>query len=122
MNSDQIIKIDANGKILGRLATNISVLLRGKDKPSFTYNKLNNQKVIVFNAKKIIVTGSKMKQKKYYHHSGYIGNLKTQTFEEIFSKNPSIVLYKAVKNMLPKNRLQQKWLNNLKIYNGEIND
>lgn len=120
--NQEITQIDAKGEILGRLATKISTIIRSKDDPKFTYNNFINKKIIIYNADKIIVTGNKEKNKKYYKHTGYIGNLKEQTYEELFKKNPSEVLKKAVKNMLPKNRLQSKWIKNIKIYNGEIND
>jgi large subunit ribosomal protein L13 len=75
----------------------------------------------VFNAAKIRVTGDKMKQKRYYRHSGYIGNLKSQTMEEIFRKNPAEVIRRSVRGMLPKNKLQERWLKNLTIINGAQN-
>lgn len=122
INNTQNIKIDATGKILGRIATNVANLLRGKNKVGFVYHQLNQDLVFVYNAKNIIVTGNKFKQKKYYRHSGYLGNLHQASYQEIFSQNPAQVLRLAVKNMLPKNRLQQSYLTHLMIYNGEIND
>ena len=119
---DKTIKIDAAGQILGRLATQISVVLRGKDKPDFAYNKSGDQKVVVYNVNKIIVTSNKERDKKYYRHSGYLGNLKELSYQQLFAKQPTKVLQLAVKNMLPKNRLQKVWLANLTIYNGDIND
>jgi len=114
-------KIDADGKVLGRLASFVSQKLRGKDNVNFSYNQLLPNKIIVYNVEKITVTGQKKKQKKYYRHSGYLGNLKTISFEKMFSENPKKVFKLAVKGMLPKNRLQKKYLKNLIIYNGEIN-
>ena len=107
------IKIDAKGKILGRLATEVCNKLRGKDDPTFSYNIVKPINVTVYNAKDILVSGNKAKQKTYYRHSGYIGNLKEISFENIMSKNPSKIIFMAVRNMLPANRLRQKWLNNL---------
>ena len=83
---NQNTKINAKGKILGRIATEISILLRSKNEPDFAYNKLNNKIVIVYNAKDIIVTGNKEKNKKYFKHTGYLGNLKTTSYEEMYKK------------------------------------
>lgn len=116
-----ITKIDADGKVLGRLACEISEKLRGKGQTDFAYNKVPSNQVIVYNAEKIYVTGQKMKQKIYYRHSGYLGNLKETTLEELFAKDPKKVLQFAVKGMLPKNRLQKEFLKNLIIYNGDLN-
>lgn len=113
-------KIDASGKVLGRLSTEVADLLRGKNKVEFLPNILIGDKVIIYNASKIIVTGKKMEQKMYYRHSGYIGNLKSQSMKEIFAKDPSIILRKSIEGMLPKNKLQSKWMINLEIYNNEI--
>lgn len=113
-------QIDASGKILGRLSTEVSILLRGKNKPQFRPYMLVGDKVIVFNVSKIKVSGHKMTQKKYYRHSGYIGNLKTETMQDVFRKNPSEILKRAVRGMLPKNKLQDKWMKNLIIYNQDI--
>jgi len=111
--------IDASGKILGRLATEIAVILRGKDKPSFRPNLVMGDNVLVINASKIKVTGDKETKKMYYHHTGYLGNLKTTTYGDIFQKNPGEVLKRAVWGMLPKNKLRQIWIKNLEIRNGE---
>lgn len=112
-------EIDASGKVLGRLATEVANILRGKNKPDFYPNRLVGDKVIVTNASKIIVTGKKMKNKIYYHHTGYLGHLKSKTMEEIFKKNPSEILRRAVNGMLPKNKLRKYWMKNLNIYNNE---
>ena len=114
------IKIDAKGKILGRIATEVCNKLRGKDDPTFTYNTVKPIKVTVYNAKDILVSGNKAKQKKYYRHSGYLGNLKEISYSHIMSKDPSKIIFMAIRNMLPANRLRQKWLNNLTILNGEL--
>ena len=111
-------QIDANGRVLGRLATEIAFLLRGKNKPGFTYNQDLGDKVVVVNAEKVIVTGRKATQKKYYSHSGYPGSLKEITFEKLQLTKPEQIIFLAVKNMLPKNRLQALWLKRLDIRKG----
>ena len=115
-------KIDASGQILGRLSTGVADLLRGKGKPTFRPNVLMGDKVIITNAKNIKVTGTnKMVQKTYYRHSGYLGNLKSNTMADLMRTNPKLVLLHSISGMLPKNKLRAKWLKNLEIYNGEIN-
>lgn len=116
----KVHRIDASGKVLGRLSTEVADLLRGKDKVEFLPNILIGDKVIIFNASKFVVTGKKMEQKMYYSHSGYIGNLKSQSMKELFAKNPSEIVLRSIKGMLPKNKLQDQWLKNLEIYNNEI--
>jgi len=107
--------IDATGKILGRLATEIAILLRGKHKPNFApYLDLGDY-VVVKNVKKIKLTGKKTEQKKYYGHAGYLGSLKEIPFKKIFEKDPAWVLQKAVLGMLPKNKLRAKMIKRLKI-------
>ncbi|MBD3282000.1 MAG: 50S ribosomal protein L13 [Candidatus Portnoybacteria bacterium] len=112
-------KIDAKNKTLGRLAAEIAAILRGKNSPNFAPNKVSEDKVVVFNAKDIVVTGKKFKDKKYYKHSGYLGSLRERTFEEIFEKDEREPLRIAVYGMLPKNKLRDKMIKNLKIYAGE---
>lgn len=107
--------IDAANKVLGRLATQIAILLQGKDKPDFEPQRDAGDFVIVKNADKIKVTGKKEKQKKYYHHSGYLGGLKEVPFKKVFEKDPSEVLKKAVWGMLPKNKLRAKRIKRLKF-------
>ena len=114
-NKKEIYKIDAEGKILGRLASQIVGLLRGKNKPDFMPNKDSNNYVIIKNADKIKVTGKKMEQKIYFHHTGYLGNDKHIPMKAIFAKKPSDLLRKAVSGMLPKNRLRDKQLKRLKF-------
>lgn len=111
------VEIDASGKVLGRLAAEIAVILRGKDKPSFRPNLIMGEKVVVRNAAKIVITGKKLEQKVYQHHTGYLGHLKTKTMKEIMEKDPSEVLRRAVYGMLPKNKLQDVWMKNLEIKN-----
>jgi large subunit ribosomal protein L13 len=107
--------INAEGKVLGRLATEISILLRGKHKPNFVPYRDTGDLVVVKNFNKIKLTGKKNKQKKYYHHSGYLGGLKETTLEKQFAKNPADVLKKAVWGMLPKNKLGAEQIKRLKI-------
>ncbi len=110
--------IDANGRILGRLATEIAKILRGKDKAIFSPHLDTGDFVIVVNAEKIKLTGGKLKGKVYYHHSGYPGGLKTITAEKLLAKRPEELIRRAVKGMLPKNRLGRKVFKKLKVYTG----
>jgi large subunit ribosomal protein L13 len=110
--------VDATDQILGRLASKIADRLRGKHKPNYTPHVDNGDFIIVVNAEKIKVTGRKLKQKKYYHHSGYPGGIKEISLEKLLSSKPERVIYKAVKGMLPKNRLARAQLRKLKIYAG----
>ena len=112
-------KIDAANRILGRLATEVAVLLRGKNSPNFDPAKLSGNKVIVKNTDKIRVTGRKMHQKLYRRHSGYIGNLKEEKLRDLMARDSRIVLRKAVLGMLPKNRLRDKIIKNLILLRGE---
>lgn len=111
----EIYTIDAEGKVLGRLATQIALILRGKNKPDFMPNKDSNNIVIVRNADKIKVTGKKMEQKTYFHHTGYLGRDQHIVMKRIFEKKPSDILRKAVSGMLPKNRLRDQQLKRLKF-------
>ncbi len=108
-------QIDAKGKILGRLATEIAQLLRGKSKPEFALHKDVGDTVIVKNVDQIKVSGKKEKNKFYYRHSGYLGSLKKETFEEALAKDPAKVLKKAVYGMMPPNKLRAKQIKRLKI-------
>ncbi len=110
--------VDADGLTLGRLATLIADTLRGKLKPQYTPHVDTGDFVIVVNAEKIHVTGSKLDQKMYYRHSGYPGGLRSRTLREQLDRRPTEVLRKAVKGMLPKNRLARQQLTKLKIYAG----
>lgn len=111
--------IDANGKVLGKLATQVSKILMGKNKATFSSHINVGDKVVITNAEKVRVTGKKMEDKKYIWYTGYPGGLRTQKLWEKFEKNPKSVIEDAVKGMLPKNRLQQERLNNLYVYVGE---
>jgi large subunit ribosomal protein L13 len=110
--------VDAEGKTLGRLATQIADTLRGKRKPQYTPHVDTGDFVIVVNADKIQVTGNKLDQKRYYRHSGYPGGLRSRTLREQLERRPTEVLRLAVKGMLPKNRLARQQITKLKIYAG----
>jgi large subunit ribosomal protein L13 len=110
--------IDAEGKVLGRLATEIAVLLRGKRNPKYIDFMDSGDFVVVINAEKVKVTGKKMEQKKYYSHSGYPGGLKERTLKELLAKKPEEVIKKAVWGMIPKNRLGRSIHKKLKVYRG----
>jgi len=116
-NNIEIIEIDATGKVLGRLATEIAVILRGKDKPGFRPNILCGGKVKVTNAGKIVVTGRKVDEKKYYHHTGYLGHLKSVSMKELMLKNPAEIIERAVYGMLPDNKLRREMMKNLVVEN-----
>ena len=111
-------EIDAEGKILGKIATKIAVRLMGKHKPSYTPHVDGGDYVVVINADKFAVTGNKMLDKKYYRHSGYPGGLKVRNLEEMLEKKPTEIIRKAVERMLPKNKLGNQMINRLKIYTG----
>jgi large subunit ribosomal protein L13 len=110
--------VDATGKTLGRLATEIANVLRGKRKPEYTPHCDVGDFVIVVNAEKVSVTGKKRQEKRYYRHSGFPGGLRSRTFEEMIERRPEEVLRLAVKGMLPRNRLARQQLRKLKIYAG----
>jgi large subunit ribosomal protein L13 len=110
--------VDASGKTLGRLATQIADALRGKRKPEFTPHCDVGDFVVVVNAEKVVVTGNKRAQKRYYRHSGYPGGLRSRSFEEMIQRRPEEVLRLAVKGMLPRTRLGRQQLRKLKIYAG----
>jgi large subunit ribosomal protein L13 len=110
--------VDAEAQTLGRLATQIAGVLRGKGKPAYTPHVDTGDFVIVVNAEKIQVTGNKLDQKIYYRHSGYPGGLRERTLREQLERRPEEVLRKAVRGMLPKNRLASAQLRKLKIYAG----
>jgi large subunit ribosomal protein L13 len=111
--------VDATDKILGRLATEIAKKLRGKDKPTFTPHVDCGDFMIIINAEKIKVKGgNKLEDKKYYRHSGYVGNLKETNLEEMLKKNPEFVIKNAVRGMIPHNTLGRIVLRKLKVYSG----
>jgi large subunit ribosomal protein L13 len=110
--------IDAEGKTLGRLATQIADALRGKRKPEYTPHCDTGDFVIVVNAEKIAVTGNKRAEKRYWRHSGYPGGIRSRTLGEMLARRPEEVIRRAVKGMLPRNRLARKQLTKLKVYAG----
>lgn len=110
--------IDAEGKILGRLAVEIANALRGKDKPTFTPNQDCGDFIVVVNAEKIATSGNKEEQKEYHRHSGYYGGHKVETLANLRKRRPEEILRRAVKGMLPHNRLSDQLITKLKIYAG----
>jgi large subunit ribosomal protein L13 len=110
--------VDAKDAVLGRLATKIATYLRGKNKPVFTPNVDTGDFIIVINADKIRLTGRKLDDKVYYHHTGYIGGIKAQTARSMMDKQPEKIIEKAVWGMLPKNTLGKQMLKKLKVYKG----
>ncbi len=110
--------IDATDVVLGRLASHAAALLRGKHKPTFAAHMDNGDFVIIINAEKVALTGSKLAQKKAYRHSGYPGGLTATTYSELLEKNPERAVEKAIRGMLPKNTLGDQQLSKLKVYKG----
>jgi large subunit ribosomal protein L13 len=110
--------VDADGKTLGRLATRVAILLRGKNKPIFAPHQDTGDFVVVINAKKVALTGKKWKEKIYVHHSGYPGGLKMASAEKIAEKKPERLITMAVQGMLPKTKLGKKLIKKLKVYAG----
>jgi large subunit ribosomal protein L13 len=111
--------VDAESKVLGRLATRVADVLRGKHKPIFTPYVDTGDFVVVINAEKVHLTGTKMENKKYYRHSGYPGGLKVTTPAELLQKKPEAIIMNAVKGMLPKTKLGRQQLKKLKVYAGK---
>ena len=112
--------VDAEGKVLGRLAVKIASILSGKNKAQYSPNADLGDFVIVVNAEKVRVTGNKFSQKNYYHHTGYPGGLKTKSFEKMQEDSPEKIIVKAVKGMLPKNKLANQIIKKLKVYSGSV--
>jgi large subunit ribosomal protein L13 len=110
--------VDAKDAVLGKLATKVAVYLRGKNKPVFTPNADTGDFIIVINAEKIRLTGNKVTDKVYYHHSGYIGGIKAKTAKELLEQKPELIIEKAVWGMLPKNKLGRMMIKKLKVYRG----
>jgi len=110
--------VDATGQTLGRLATQIAMTLRGKDKPQFTPHVDTGDFVVVLNSEKINIKGNKASDKMYYRHTGFFGGLKETTYKDMLEKNPDFVIQNAVKGMLPKNKLSNQIIKKLKIYRG----
>lgn len=110
--------IDAEDKVLGRVATEAARLLRGKHKPTYTPHMDVGDHVIILNCSKVVLTGKKLDQKIYRHHTGYIGNMKETSARNMLEKNPTKVMMLAIKGMLPKNRLGRQMINKVRIYSG----
>jgi large subunit ribosomal protein L13 len=110
--------VDANDQTLGRLATRIATLLEGKHKPIYSPNIDTGDHVVVINAAGVKVTGNKLLQKRYYRHSGYPGGLKEESLQTLLARKPALVIERAVKGMLPQNRLGRAMLKKLKVYGG----
>jgi large subunit ribosomal protein L13 len=110
--------IDANGKTLGRLASAVAIRLRGKHKASYTPNVDTGDHIVIVNAGKVRVTGRKLTDKLYHHHTGYLGNLKTTSLEKLLGKHPERAIQFAVKGMLPKNTLGRKMFKKLHVFPG----
>ncbi|MBQ3219407.1 MAG: 50S ribosomal protein L13 [Clostridia bacterium] len=110
--------VDASGLTLGRLASQVASVLRGKHKPTFTPNVDTGDFVIVLNSDKVVLTGKKLEQKMYTYHTGYIGGLKQTPYKYIIAKKSDLVVYEAIKGMLPKNSLGRQMLTKLRVYKG----
>ena len=110
--------LDAAGKTLGKVATEAATLLRGKHKPTFAPHADCGDNVIIINAEKVVLTGKKLEQKKYYHHTGYIGHLKEVKYGTLMQTRPEFVIEKAVKGMLPDNVIGRKAITRLRVYKG----
>ena len=111
--------VDASEKVVGRLATQIADMLRGKNNPKYTPHTDSGDYVVVVNAEKVVFKGNKLNDKKYYSHSDYVGGLRTRTAREVLERTPERILMSAVKGMLPKNSLGRQQLKKLKIFAGE---
>jgi large subunit ribosomal protein L13 len=116
------VVVDAKDEILGRLASKVAFMLRGKHKPNYTPHVDCGDNVIIINAEKVRLTGKKLTNKQYVSHSGYPGSQKTKTAKELLEKKPEALIEKAVKGMLPKNRLGEALFTNLHVYVGETHD
>ena len=121
VNHDWFV-VDAEGQTLGRMATRIATVLRGKHKVTFTPHVDTGDYIVVINAEKIRVTGNKLQDKKYYRYTGYIGNLKSISLEKLLKEKPERVIQKAVKGMLPRNPLGRKMFSKLKVFSGPDHD
>ena len=111
--------VDASGMALGRLASQVAAVLRGKNKPTYTPNVDMGDYVIVINTDKVVLTGKKLEKKFYTYHTGYIGGLKQTSYKDMMAKKSDVVVYEAIKGMLPKNSLGKKMLTKLRVYKGD---
>lgn len=116
------VLVDAEGHALGRVASKVATYLRGKHKPEFTPHMDTGDNVVVINASKVKLTGNKMKKKEYFRYSGYPGSEKYTSAEEMLEHNPEFVIENAVKGMLPKNKLGNKLMTNLRVYAGPVHE
>lgn len=112
------VLIDAEDQVLGRLATKVADILRGKNKATYTPHVDTGDFVVIINAEKIKLTGNKLDQKRYYHYTGYSGGMKSKSARELLNETPEQIIVEAVKGMLPKNRLNRRVLTKLKVYAG----
>jgi large subunit ribosomal protein L13 len=118
----QWVLVDAEGQVLGRLASKIAMIIRGKNKPSFTPHVDCGDNVVVINAEKVVLTGNKATDKKYIRHTGYPGGQRETTTKELFQSHPERIIENAVKGMLPKNKLGAELFRNLRVYSGAEHD
>ncbi len=116
--SSQWYVVDAAGLPLGRVASQVAAILRGKHKPTFTPHVDTGDHVIVINAVKVVLTAKKLDQKMYKHHSGYVGGLKEIPYRQLMQKKPEMAMYEAIQGMLPKNTLGRKMIKKLRVYRG----
>ncbi|MGK7370279.1 MAG: 50S ribosomal protein L13 [Candidatus Halalkalibacterium sp. M3_1C_030] len=116
------VLVDAEDQPLGRLASKVATILRGKNKPTFTPHMDTGDNVVVINAEKVKLTGKKLQDKKYFRHTGYPGSESFTTAEEMMEKDPTFVIKNAIKGMLPKNKLSSKLLTNVRIYAGPVHN
>ena len=114
----QWLLIDAEGQIFGRLASQVATLLKGKHKPEYTPHVVTGDHVIVVNVDKLVFTGKKLEQKKYYRHTGWVGGLKERSYGEMMEEKPEFLFMNAVRRMLPKNKLGRQMLTNIRVYSG----
>ncbi|MDA0671362.1 MAG: 50S ribosomal protein L13 [Bacteroidetes bacterium] len=112
--------VDAAEKPLGRVSTEIASILKGKNKPEYTPHMDTGDNVVVINAEKVVLTGNKLTQKEYFHHTGYPGGDRFTKASDLMEKDPAKVILKAVKGMLPKNRLGRKLMTNVRVYAGSV--
>lgn len=110
--------VDADGLVLGRLSSQVAAILRGKHKPIFTPHVDTGDHVIIINAAKVVLTGKKLDQKKYYRHTGYPGALKETSYRELLSKKPEFMVYESIRRMMPKGPLGRQMLTKLRVYAG----
>lgn len=117
-----VVTIDASGKVLGRLATEVALLLRGKHKPDFAPYKEGGEIISVYNLEHLKITGKKLDDKLYWHYSGYPGGIKPTSLRTLFERDPGEVFYRAVFGMLPKNKLRARMLKRLKLFRGALQE